>query len=75
MNAAAGGNLLTKTPQDALTIIENKSKVHNSQNKPIVTKVSTNTPSSFTPHSPKIVALVDVVKAMLAQKSSPSASV
>ncbi|GJV11786.1 reverse transcriptase domain-containing protein [Tanacetum coccineum] len=75
LNAAAGGNLLTKTPQDALTIIENKSKVRNSQNKPIVTKVSTNAPSSSTPHSPEIVALVDAVKAMLAQKSSPPASV
>ncbi|GJY54176.1 reverse transcriptase domain-containing protein [Tanacetum coccineum] len=30
LNAAAGGNLLTKTPRDALTIIENKSKVRNS---------------------------------------------
>ncbi|GJV62305.1 hypothetical protein Tco_1468405, partial [Tanacetum coccineum] len=38
LNAAAGGNLLTKTPRDALTIIENKSKVHNSRNKPIVSK-------------------------------------
>nr|GFC61572.1 reverse transcriptase domain-containing protein [Tanacetum cinerariifolium] len=26
LNAAAGGNLLEKSPQDALTIIENKSK-------------------------------------------------
>ncbi|GJW31227.1 reverse transcriptase domain-containing protein [Tanacetum coccineum] len=51
LNAAAGGNLLTKTPRDALTIIENKSKVHNSRNKPIVSKVSTNAPSSSTPHS------------------------
>ncbi|GJW21440.1 reverse transcriptase domain-containing protein [Tanacetum coccineum] len=75
MNAAAGGNHLTKTPRDALTIIENKSKVHNSQNKLIVTKVSTNAPSSYTPHSPEIAALVDAVKAMLHQKSSPPASV
>nr|GFB84585.1 reverse transcriptase domain-containing protein [Tanacetum cinerariifolium] len=30
LNAAAGGNLLEKRPQDALTIIENKSKVRNS---------------------------------------------
>nr|GEY29805.1 reverse transcriptase domain-containing protein [Tanacetum cinerariifolium] len=30
LNAAAGGNLLEKSPQDALTIIENKSKVSNS---------------------------------------------
>nr|GEX76286.1 reverse transcriptase domain-containing protein [Tanacetum cinerariifolium] len=39
-NTAAGGNLLTKTPRDALTIIENESKVHNSRNKPVVTKKS-----------------------------------
>ncbi|GJT56276.1 hypothetical protein Tco_0991330 [Tanacetum coccineum] len=40
LNAAAGGNLLTKTPRDALTIIENKSKVRNSRNKPVVSKKS-----------------------------------
>ncbi|GJS95664.1 hypothetical protein Tco_0802632 [Tanacetum coccineum] len=74
LNATAGGNLLTKTPRDALTIIENKSKVRNSLNKPIVTKVSTNDPFS-TPHSPEIAALVDAVKAMLALKSSPPDSV
>ncbi|GJR66157.1 reverse transcriptase domain-containing protein [Tanacetum coccineum] len=28
LNAAAGGNLLNRTPRDALMIIENKSKVH-----------------------------------------------
>ncbi|GJX94462.1 reverse transcriptase domain-containing protein [Tanacetum coccineum] len=75
LNAAAGGNLLTKTPRDALTIIENKSKVRNSRNKPVVTKVSTNAPSSSTPHFPEIAALADAVKAMLLQKSSPPASV
>ncbi|GJY39446.1 reverse transcriptase domain-containing protein [Tanacetum coccineum] len=75
LNAAAGGNLLTKTPRDALTIIENKSKVRNSRNKQIVTKVSTNAPSYSTPHSPEIAALVDAVKAMLHQKSFPPASV
>ncbi|GJW83775.1 reverse transcriptase domain-containing protein [Tanacetum coccineum] len=47
-NAAAGGNLLTKTPRDALTIIENKSKVHNSRTKLVVSKVSANTFSSTT---------------------------
>ncbi|GJW57583.1 reverse transcriptase domain-containing protein [Tanacetum coccineum] len=35
----------------------------------------TNAPSSSTPHSPEIAALVDAVKAMLHQKSSPPASV
>ncbi|GKA99645.1 hypothetical protein Tco_0827639, partial [Tanacetum coccineum] len=75
MNAAAGGNLLTKTPRDALRIIENKSNVRNSRNKPIVSKVNTNAPSSFTPYSPEIAALVDAVKAMLALKYSHPASV
>ncbi|GKB24998.1 reverse transcriptase domain-containing protein [Tanacetum coccineum] len=55
LNAPAGGNLLTKTPRDALTIIVNKSKVRNSRNKPVVTKVSTNAPSSSsTPQFPEI---------------------
>ncbi|GKA27674.1 hypothetical protein Tco_0713842 [Tanacetum coccineum] len=75
LNAAAGGNLLTKTPRDALTIIETKSKVRNSRNKPVFSKVSTNAPSSSTPHFTEIVALADTVKAMLLQKSSPPASV
>nr|GEX80365.1 hypothetical protein [Tanacetum cinerariifolium] len=39
LNAAAGGNLLEKSPQDALTIIENKSKVRNSRSKPIASLV------------------------------------
>ncbi|GJX56484.1 putative reverse transcriptase domain-containing protein [Tanacetum coccineum] len=75
LNVATGGNLLTKTPRDALTIIENKSKVRNSRNKPVVLKMSTNAPSSSTPYFPEIAALVDAVKAMLLQKSSPPASV
>ncbi|GJZ36266.1 reverse transcriptase domain-containing protein [Tanacetum coccineum] len=74
LNAVADGNLLTKTPRDALTIIENKLKVRNSRNKPIVTKVSTNTPSFSTLHSHEIASLVDAVKAMLHQKSSPPTS-
>nr|GFC15631.1 reverse transcriptase domain-containing protein [Tanacetum cinerariifolium] len=40
LNAAAGGNLLEKSPQDALTIIENKSKVHISRSKPIASPVN-----------------------------------
>nr|GFC51263.1 hypothetical protein [Tanacetum cinerariifolium] len=39
LNAAAGGNLLEKSPQDTLTIIENKSKVHNSRSKPIASPI------------------------------------
>nr|GEU32543.1 reverse transcriptase domain-containing protein [Tanacetum cinerariifolium] len=39
LNVAADGNLLEKSPQDALTIIENKSKVRNSRSKPIASPV------------------------------------
>nr|GEY72044.1 hypothetical protein [Tanacetum cinerariifolium] len=38
--AAVGGNLLEKSPQDALTIIENKSKFKNSRSKPIASPVN-----------------------------------
>ncbi|GJR87309.1 hypothetical protein Tco_0211320 [Tanacetum coccineum] len=38
-------------------------------------KLITNAPSSSNPHFPEIAALADAVKAMLAQKSSPPASV
>nr|GEZ07947.1 integrase, catalytic region, zinc finger, CCHC-type, peptidase aspartic, catalytic [Tanacetum cinerariifolium] len=40
LNNATGGNLLEKSPQDALTIIENKSKVRNSRSKPISSPVN-----------------------------------
>ncbi|GJY62955.1 reverse transcriptase domain-containing protein [Tanacetum coccineum] len=72
LNAAAGGNLLTKTPRDALTIIENKSKVRNSQNKMVFSKVSANTSSSTTACPSKMAAPTDVVNAMLHHvKTSP----
>ncbi|GJV46784.1 reverse transcriptase domain-containing protein [Tanacetum coccineum] len=52
-------NALTPTDQDSLN----------------AAGVNTNVPSSSTPHSPEIIALVDAVKAMLHQKSSPPAFV
>ncbi|GJX74635.1 reverse transcriptase domain-containing protein [Tanacetum coccineum] len=39
LNSAAGGNLLERSAQDVLNIIEKKSKVRNSRNKPIVSQV------------------------------------
>ncbi|GJW55203.1 reverse transcriptase domain-containing protein [Tanacetum coccineum] len=39
LNSAAGGNLLERSTQDVLKIIENKSKVRNSRNKPIVSQL------------------------------------
>ncbi|GJU90071.1 reverse transcriptase domain-containing protein [Tanacetum coccineum] len=38
LNSAAGGNFLDKMPRDYLRIIESKSKVRNSHNKPVVAK-------------------------------------
>nr|GEV31958.1 reverse transcriptase domain-containing protein [Tanacetum cinerariifolium] len=39
LNSVAGGNLLERSTQDALKIIENKLRVRNSRNKPIVSQV------------------------------------
>ncbi|GKA37013.1 reverse transcriptase domain-containing protein, partial [Tanacetum coccineum] len=40
LNSVVGGNFLTKNTQEALTIIENKSKVQTSRNKPQVASAS-----------------------------------
>nr|GEU81573.1 reverse transcriptase domain-containing protein [Tanacetum cinerariifolium] len=63
LNAAAGGNLLNSTPRDALTIIENKSKVRTSRNKPVVSKVNTTTSSSSL--SPDVTPLTEIVKELV----------
>ncbi|GKC77787.1 reverse transcriptase domain-containing protein [Tanacetum coccineum] len=39
LNSATGGNLLERSTQDVLTIIENKSKVRNSRKKSVVSQV------------------------------------
>ncbi|GKA74445.1 reverse transcriptase domain-containing protein, partial [Tanacetum coccineum] len=55
-------------PCDCLRIIESKSKVHNSRNKPVVAKVSA---SSSTPGiSPDVAELKDTVKALLLDNKS-----
>ncbi|GJT79143.1 hypothetical protein Tco_1053485, partial [Tanacetum coccineum] len=70
LNSAAGGNFLDKMPRDCLRIIESKSKVRNSQNKPVVSKVST---SNSTPGiSPDVAELKDMVKALLLDKKNQS---
>ncbi|GKA00009.1 reverse transcriptase domain-containing protein, partial [Tanacetum coccineum] len=40
LNTAAGGNLLSKTTREALNIIEKKSKVHYSRNKPNASRMN-----------------------------------
>nr|GEW95391.1 reverse transcriptase domain-containing protein [Tanacetum cinerariifolium] len=55
-------------PRECLAIIESKSKVHYSRNKPVVAKVSMNTSTSDI--SPDVAELKDMVKALLFDKKS-----
>ncbi|GJW65174.1 reverse transcriptase domain-containing protein [Tanacetum coccineum] len=68
LNSAAGGNFLDKMPRDCLKIIESKSKVRNSRNKPVVAKVSSS--SSIPGISPDVAELKDMVKALLLEKKN-----
>nr|GEV75988.1 reverse transcriptase domain-containing protein [Tanacetum cinerariifolium] len=68
LNSAAGGNVLDKMPRECLAIIESKSKVRYSRNRPVVAKVSMNT-STFG-ISPDVAELKDIVKALLFGKKS-----
>ncbi|GJR50488.1 reverse transcriptase domain-containing protein [Tanacetum coccineum] len=68
LNFAAGGNFLDKMPRDCLRIIESKSKVRNSRNKPVVAKVSAS--NSTLGISPNVAELKDMVKALLLDKKN-----
>nr|GEZ62462.1 reverse transcriptase domain-containing protein [Tanacetum cinerariifolium] len=68
LNYAVGGNFLDKMPRECLAIIESKSKVCYSRNKPVVAKVSMNTSTSGI--SPDVAELKDMVKALLINKKS-----
>nr|GEV74555.1 hypothetical protein [Tanacetum cinerariifolium] len=61
LNVAASGNLLKKTPQDALIIIENKSKVRYSRNKPVAFKVSTTSSGNSSSTDARIDKLTDTI--------------
>ncbi|GJV96251.1 reverse transcriptase domain-containing protein [Tanacetum coccineum] len=79
LNSAAGGNFLDKMPCECLKIIESKSKVLNSRNKAVISKVSSN---SSTPRiSPDVFALItkvselkNMMKTMLIDKQKAQAS-
>nr|GEW04771.1 reverse transcriptase domain-containing protein [Tanacetum cinerariifolium] len=73
LNSIAGGNFLDKIPRECLAIIESKSKVRYSRNKPVVTKVSTNT-STFG-ISPDVAELKDTVKALVLDKKTTDGNV
>nr|GEW88777.1 reverse transcriptase domain-containing protein [Tanacetum cinerariifolium] len=68
LNAAAGGNLLSKTTREDLNIIKNKSKVCYSRYKPNVFRMNTaskenasKTDDSIDKHADQISTLVDIV--------------
>ncbi|GJS69854.1 reverse transcriptase domain-containing protein [Tanacetum coccineum] len=61
LNAAAGGNLLSKTTREALNIIENKSKVRYSRNKSNVSRVNTNSRESSNKTDERIDKLADQI--------------
>nr|GEZ27895.1 reverse transcriptase domain-containing protein [Tanacetum cinerariifolium] len=72
LNSAAGGNFLDKMPRDCLSIIESKSKVRYSREKPVVAKVSTNASTSGV--SPDVAELKDMVRALLLDKKGQNQS-
>nr|GFB60469.1 reverse transcriptase domain-containing protein [Tanacetum cinerariifolium] len=59
-------------PSECLAIIESKSKVRYSRNKPVVAKVSTNASTSSVSHD--VAELKDMVKALLLDKKSQNQS-
>ncbi|GKF02096.1 hypothetical protein Tco_0029019, partial [Tanacetum coccineum] len=85
LNCAAGGNLLERSTQDVLTIIENKSKVRNSRNKSVVSQVKSSDGNSSSSDIAKLTHVVNqqmsvVTTAMTAilkqfQATPPPASV
>nr|GEV61312.1 reverse transcriptase domain-containing protein [Tanacetum cinerariifolium] len=61
LNAAVGGNLLSKTTREALQIIENKSKVHYSRNKPNVSRMNTASRENVSKTDDRIDKLTDQI--------------
>ncbi|GJU18641.1 reverse transcriptase domain-containing protein [Tanacetum coccineum] len=65
LNAAAGGNLLSKTTREALNIIENKSKVRYSRNKSNVSRMNTTSRESFSKTDERIDKLADQISTLV----------
>nr|GEU68583.1 reverse transcriptase domain-containing protein [Tanacetum cinerariifolium] len=61
LNAAAGGNLLIKTTRETLHIIENKSKVRYSKNKPNVSRMNTTSRENAGKMNDRIDKLADQI--------------
>nr|GEV57655.1 reverse transcriptase domain-containing protein [Tanacetum cinerariifolium] len=65
LNAAAGGNLLSKTTREALQIIENKSKVRYSRNKPNVSRMNTTSRENASKSDDRIDKLADQISTLV----------
>nr|GEW16258.1 reverse transcriptase domain-containing protein [Tanacetum cinerariifolium] len=65
LNAAAGGNLLSKTTREALNIIENKSKVRYSRYKPNVSRMNTNSRENASKTDDRIDKLADQISTLV----------
>nr|GEU85903.1 reverse transcriptase domain-containing protein [Tanacetum cinerariifolium] len=61
LNVVAGGNLLSKTTREALNIIENKSKVRYSRNKPNVSRMNTTSRKNTSKTDDRIDKLADQI--------------
>ncbi|GJR13812.1 reverse transcriptase domain-containing protein [Tanacetum coccineum] len=74
LNSVAGGNLLERSAQDVLKIIENKSKVHHSRNKPIFSQVkASNVDSSkIAKLTDAVTQVTSVVATMMKQFQAPA---
>ncbi|GJW87145.1 reverse transcriptase domain-containing protein [Tanacetum coccineum] len=65
LNAAAGGNLLSKTTREALNIIENKSKVRYSRNKPNASRMNTTFRENVSKTDERIDKLADQLSTLV----------
>nr|GEU97073.1 reverse transcriptase domain-containing protein [Tanacetum cinerariifolium] len=65
LNTAAGGNLLSKTTREALQIIENKSKVRYSRNKPDVSRMNTTSRENASKTDDRIDKLADQISTLV----------
>nr|GEV03716.1 reverse transcriptase domain-containing protein [Tanacetum cinerariifolium] len=65
LNAAAGGNLFSKTTREALHIIENKSKVRYSRNKPNVSRMNTTSRENASKTDDRIDKIADKISTLV----------
>nr|GEU57161.1 uncharacterized mitochondrial protein AtMg00810-like [Tanacetum cinerariifolium] len=65
LNAAAGGNLLSKTTREALKIIEIKSKLRYSRNKPNVSRMNTTSRENASKTDDRIDKLADQISTLV----------